>query len=138
MKYLGKSYEGTKNKSFVNKRMSFLNGNDSVFINVKLPFNEADSKIIDAGLYRNCILQEGNIYTLQLKKICLTNIPNEYESYYKTNAIFSDSRDCSSFVETKKDTQYIYKGRYDRYVDINNRIYEVMSLSPPSGCSYDH
>jgi len=137
IKYLGKSYEGTKNTSFVSKRMSFLNGEDSVFINIRLPFDVADSEIIDRGLYSNCILQEGSIYTLQLKKICLTAIPKEYESYYRTNAIFSDSSDCSLFVETEKNTKYMYKGKYERYVDINNRIYEVVSVSPSSGCNHD-
>ena len=61
VKYVGKAYEDTKNKSFVNKRMLFLKGKDTLYVNVKLPFDANESRIIDSGLYRDCLLQEGNI-----------------------------------------------------------------------------
>lgn len=138
VKYVGKAYEDTKNKSFVNKRMLFLKGKDTLYVNVKLPFDANESRIIDSGLYRDCLLQEGNIYTLRLKGICLSDIPSEYESYYESNAVFSNSKDCSQFVEYKKDSKYIYKGRYSRYVDFHGRIYEVVGLSPSDGCDYSH
>lgn len=95
-------------------------------------------EIINRGLYYNCILTPGNAYIITLKKISKNGLPEETNSYYKTNAIFNDKQDSAKFIEVPKDTQYMYKGYYERYVDINNILYEIIGLSPDAECFYPH
>jgi hypothetical protein len=136
-RYIGHQYKETKNKSFVNDELTFINNNDTLRVNIKVPFNENDAQIINKGIYYNCHLKEDTVYTITLKKICTTDIPEAFNSYYKTNAI-PDKKDCSKFTEIEKNTNYEYKGNYGKYVDINGVLYEVIGISPDNGCFYPH
>src|ERR1700722_20098830 len=98
LRYVGYSDSGTLNVSFINKRMIFLNGKDSVFINIKIAFNIKEKKIYDPGIFYNCKLKTDSTYSFALKKIVPSEIPKEYNTYYRTNCIFM-SKTSSQFKE---------------------------------------
>ncbi|MDM1377349.1 hypothetical protein [Myroides marinus] len=137
LRYIGNQSSGTENESFINNSFLFLNKNDTIKVNVKTPFNINKMEIINRGIYYNCQLKKDTIYSLTLKKICTADIPEIFNSYYKTNTI-PDKTDCSKFTEIKKNTVYDYKGNYEKYVDIDDVLYEVIGLSPDTGCFYPH
>lgn len=137
LRYIGHQYKETKNKSFVNDELTFIKNNDTLRVNIKVPFNESDAQIINRGIYYNCHLKEDTVYTLTLKKICANDIPEAFNSYYKTNTI-PDKKDCSKFTEIEKNTDYEYKGNYGKYVDIDGVLYEIIGLSPDNNCFYPH
>jgi hypothetical protein len=97
MKYVGCQYQQTYNKCFINKRFAFIQNKDSVFVNLKLPFD--GKEVIDAGLYYNCQLRKDSVYLFEFNKICITDIPEEYYSYYWLNCVFSNTKNCSLFSE---------------------------------------
>lgn len=128
-KYVGELFEATHNTSFVNKTCVFqLDNGNTVQLNFKLPI-DVNRKITNTGIYYNCHLQEGSVYTIKLKKICISDIPDAEHSYYKTNAVF-DRGDCSKFTEVEKNTNYSYQGYYGRYTDMDNVLYEITDLNP--------
>ncbi len=118
-------------------------------MNVRLPLkvdinNKKDTiglNIIDNGIYYNCHLQKDTIYTIQLKKICVNEIPDFCNSYYKINAVF-ENKDCSEFSEINKNTPYEYKCGYSKdygkFIDIDNTLYEIVDLKPTNNCFYPH
>lgn len=137
LRYIGHQYKETKNKSFVNDELTFIKDKDTLKVNIKVPFDERNAQIINRGIFYNCHLKEDTVYTITLKKICANNIPEAYNSYYKTNAI-PDKKDCSKFTEIEKNTNYEYTGNYGKYVDIGGVLYEVIGLSPDDSCFYPH
>jgi|GEM_PF-605750 len=137
-KYVGRKASATQNTGFINNSFMFLNGKDTMFANVKVPFDINDPKIFNKGIYYNCLLKEGTTYTISLKRININDIPKETNSYYRINAVFNDNADSAKFIEIKKDTKYIYNGYYERYVDIDNVLYEVVGISPDGDCFYPH
>lgn len=137
MRYVGHRYKETKNKSFINDELIFLKGKDSLFINVKLPFDLNNHQIVDRGIFYNCHLKKDTTYTLTLKKICVKDISDVPNSYYMTNAIFN-KKDCSKFTEIKRNTKYKYEGNYGKYVDMNGGLYEIIRLSPSDGCFFQN
>lgn len=136
-RYLGQAYNFTKNKSFINNELIFFKDNDTLRINVKLPYDTIQHQIIDRGIYYNCHLKKDTVYTFIIKKICVIDIPMEYNSYYHSNIIVN-KKDCSSFKEIEKNTEYVYRGNYGKYIDMNNVLYEIVGLSPDSGCVFQH
>jgi hypothetical protein len=137
LRYAGHQYKETKNKSFVNDELKFIKDKDTLKMNIKIPFDEINAQIINRGVFYNCHLKEDTVYTFTLKKICVSDIPEAYNSYYKTNAI-PDKNDCSKFTEVEKNTDYNYIGNYGKYVDIDGVLYEVIGLSPDDSCFYPH
>ena len=135
--YVGSSYTGTMNDSFMNNELVFLQKKDTLKINIKIPFDVNNKKIINDGVYYNCHLQKDKLYIITFKKICLNNIPKPYNSYYNINATFSQT-DCSVFKEFKLNTPYQHFGRYGKYVDMNNTLYEIIDLTPPDDCVLPH
>jgi hypothetical protein len=135
LKYIGQQYKGTKNENFVNQEIIFLKANDTFRVNIKMPFDVKSKKIINRGIYYNCHLKSGTVYTITLKRICVNSIPDVPNSYYKTNTI-PDKKDCSKFTEVEKNTAYRYEGNYGKYVDIDGALYEIVGLSPGDGCVF--
>lgn len=133
--YIGRRYETTKNKSFINEKLMFLQNNDSLFVNVKLPYEPVNHQIIDRGIYYNCHLKEDTIYPITLKKICTDKINDAPNSYYLSNSV-PDKGDCSRFTEFGKNTAYKYEGNYGKYVDIKGSLYEIIKLTPSDGCVF--
>jgi len=64
--YIGYKYLGTKNTSFINRELSFLVNNDTLRINIKIPFDITNPQIINHGIYYNCHLKQSSIYTIKL------------------------------------------------------------------------
>lgn len=135
--YLGYQYNNTKNSSFVSKELNFLKANDTLHMNIRLPYDTIKHEIINRGIYYNCHLKKDTTYTFTLKKICVNNIPDVPNSYYKTNTI-PNKKDCSKFTEVEKNTGYKYEGNYGKYVDIDRTLYEIIGLSPNDGCFFPH
>jgi len=131
--YIGHNYKTTKNRSFINNQLLFLSGTDTLHLNVKVPFDIKCTEIANFGIYYNCHLKQDSLYTIDLKKICLNDIPQIHNSYYRTNTVF-DKEDCSKFIEIEKDTDYEYKGNYGMYVDIENVLYQITGVSPDAEC----
>lgn len=117
--------------------MVFLNGLDTLRMNVKIPFDVKGTEIINLGIFYNCHLKVDSLYTICLKKICIKDIPEFHNSYYKTNAKF-DTEDCSKFIEFDRNTEYEYKGNYGMYVDIDNILYQIIGLTPNDMCVFQH
>lgn len=137
-RYLGYQFNSTQNVSYLSQELKFINTNkDTLKVNLRLPYDTTSHDVINRGIYYNCHLKEDTIYTLTLKKICVSDIPEAYNSYYKTNAI-PDKKDCSKFTEIEKNNAYEYKGNYGKYVDIGGVLYEVIGLSPDDSCFYPH
>ena len=134
LKFVGNELSNTKNKSFVNNTYIFLEGKDTLKLNIKLPYDSENREVVNRGFYRNCLLKEGEEYEIRLKKICLDKIPFAYHSYYRSNTKL-DSTDCSHFLEYQSDTDFKYQGNYGMYVDFDNYLYQVVSLYPSEGCS---
>lgn len=138
VKYVGSSYKSSFNKSFVTNQLKFLNKADTVLINLRLPFDSSTNSIINKGLFYSCKLATDSFYSFTLKRSNYDAIPKEWNSYYRTNAIFLSGNRRSKFKEIKKDTEYLYKGNYGRFVDVNNELYEIILLSPSSSCGLYH
>lgn len=124
-RYIRFSYTQTHNKSFINKAMVFKKGNDSITINQKLPFDFDKKEIFDNGFFYNCSLKIDSIYTIMLIQVVKDAIPTEYISYYRINSIFPDRRNKSKFIEIDKDSDFYYRGYYDKYFDIRNTLYKM-------------
>lgn len=137
LRYLGHQYKETKNRSFVNDELIFMKDKDTLRINIKVPFDEKNKQITNRGIYYDCHLKEGVIYTISLKRMCVDNIPEVFNSYYQTNTI-SDKEDCAKFNEVKKHTEYNYTGNYGKYVDIDRVLYEIIEISPDDNCFLSH
>lgn len=137
LRYIGYQYKETKNKSFVNEELTFIKDKDTLKVNLKLPYDTVSHNVINRGIFYNCHLKEDTVYTITLKKICVTDIPETFNSYYKTNTI-PDKKDCSRFTEVEKNTEYNYTGNYGKYVDIDGVLYEVIGISPDDSCFYPH
>lgn len=133
LKYIGYSNSITLNNSFINKRIVFLNGKDSIIMNIKIAFDIKERKIYDPGIFYNCRLDIDSIYSFKLKKIRPSEIPKEYNSYYRTNCLFKTQ--SSRFKEVKKDTKYRFIGNTGMYVDINHELFEIKNMTPASGCT---
>lgn len=137
IKYEGFSYQATLNDSFVNKRLVFLKGTDSVIFNIKIPYDASVRNINDPGIFYNCTLRKDSLYSFELKKIPLSSISEEYNSYYKTNAKFK-SKSKSKFIEVSKNTDYQYKGIYGMFVDINHELLMINKMVPAKDCIFQH
>lgn len=138
VKFIGSSYKSSNNKSFVTYVLKFLNNTDTVFINLRIPFDSKTNNIINEGLYNSCKLTIDSFFSFNLKKSNKNVIPNEWNSYYRINAKFLSGNMKSKFREVKKDTEYLYKGNYGMFVDINNELYEILLMSPTSNCTLQH
>ncbi len=137
LKYEGYSYHETLNKSFINKRMVFLNGADSIIFNIKIPFSFETKETYDPGIFYNCTLTADSLYSFELKKVSLSAIPKEYNSYYLTNGRFS-SANKSRFTEVKLDTKYQYQGNNGMFIDLNNELYRIEKMTPARDCVFQH
>jgi len=138
LRYLGYQFNSTKNKSFVSQDLKFLKDDkDTIHMNVRLPFDTITYNIIDRGIFYGCHLKKDTVYTITLKKICVNNIPDVPNDYYKINTI-PDQKDCSKFIEIEKNTKYKYEGNYGKYVDISGILFEIMGLNPSGGCFFQH
>jgi hypothetical protein len=136
--YIGSQLKSTKNYSFLSKELKFLKENkDTLKMNIRLPYDTINHKIIDMGIFYNCHLREDTVYIIILKKICVNDITDVPNSYYKINTI-PDKNDCSLFTEMEKNTIYKYEGNYGKYVDINNELFEIMGLSPSNDCFFSN
>jgi hypothetical protein len=135
--YIWYQYQETKNNSFIRRELLFLEKRDTLRINIRMPFNTQKPQIVSPGIFYNCHLKENTVYTITLKKICVSEIPEAFTSYYKTNTI-PDRKDCSQFTEIEENTEYKYTGNYGKYVDIDGTLYEIIGLSPSDGCVFQH
>lgn len=138
VKYIESSYKSSFNKSFVNKEFKFLNNGDTVIFNLRLPYDSSNNAIMYDGLFYSCQLIKDSLYSFTLKKADLNMIPSEWNSYYRSNAVFSDKKQKPKFKETKRDTKYSYRGNYGKFVDIDNELYEIILLSPALNCEFEH
>jgi hypothetical protein len=118
----------------VNNELLLLKGNDTIHMNVKLPYNAAESDTINNGILYRCFLKVHKVYTLKLKRICSADIPDVVNSYYKINAV--NGKKCSIFTEIKKDTEFLQRNP-GKYVDIDHKIYELTGISPDTDCAYE-
>jgi len=114
-----------------------LKENDTLEMNLRIPFNSNKHEIIDKGIFYNCHLKPGTVYTITLKKICTNDIVDVPNSYYKTN-IIPEKKNCSRFTEIEKNTRYEYKGNYGKYIDFKNTLYEIIDLTPNGDCAFQH
>jgi hypothetical protein len=137
-KYSGYKLGATLNSSFVNKAFMFVKADDTAIINQKLPFDSDKKILFDKGIFYSCKLTKGTTYDLKLKEIGPESIPSAYISYYRTNAIFDVPADSSAYREIAKNTTYMYLGNYEKYIDMNSKLYEIVYLDPPTGCRFDH
>ncbi|WP_288443870.1 hypothetical protein [uncultured Chryseobacterium sp.] len=137
LSYVSHQYNKTHNKSFLNNELTFLKGKDTLKVNIKVPFDETNAQIVNQGIFYNCHLKKDTLYTFTLKKVCITDIPEGFSSYYKTNMI-PDKKDCSKLVEIQKNTEYKYSGNYGKYVDINRVLYEITGITPDDSCFFPH
>ncbi|SFO17548.1 hypothetical protein SAMN05421741_1249 [Paenimyroides ummariense] len=137
LRYVGQNYKETKNKSFINNELKFIRNGDTLRFSIKVPYDASKRQFINEGIFYNCHLKKETIYDITLKKICVTDIPEAFYSYYKTNTIMNEI-DCSKFTEVEKDTEYKYLGKYGKYLDIEGVLYEVIGLSPDNGCVFPH
>lgn len=135
VQYLNQRFSKTGNKSFLNNELILLKGKDTMRINVKIPYNSVTSDTINNGILYRCFFKPGKIYTLKLKRISVDSIPDAVNSYYKINTIASGKKK-STFKEIKKDTEFIYRNP-GKYVDIDNKIYEVRSFWPDIDCAFE-
>jgi hypothetical protein len=135
VQYIGQRYSGTQNKSFVNNELLLLKGKDTIRMNVKLPYNAAESDTINNGILYRCFLKEHKVYTLKLKRICPAAIPDVVNSYYKLNSA-PDKKNCSTFREIKTDTEFLQRNP-GKYVDIDHKIYELTGIAPDTDCAYE-
>lgn len=135
--YIGYQYKETKNNSFLNKQLLFTHNEDTLKMNLRLPFDISNHNVIDSGIFYNCHLKKGTTYTITLKKTCVTDIHETFNSYYNINTI-PDKTDCSRFIEIRKNTRFRYFGNYGKYVDIDGVLYEIIGLSPDDDCCYPH
>lgn len=137
-RYLGYQFNSTQNISYLSQELKFINADkDTLKINLRLPYDTISHNVINHGIYYNCHLKEDTVYTFTLKKICSNDIPEAYNSYYKTNTV-PDKKDFSKFTEVEKNTEYNYIGNYGKYVDIGGVLYEVIGISPDDSCFYPH
>jgi hypothetical protein len=134
VQYIGQRYSKTQNKSFVNNELLLLKGKDTIHMNVKLPYDPATGDTINGGILYRCFLKADKLYTIKLKCIYAADIPDAVNSYYKINILQPGKR--SSFREIKKDTEYLRRNP-GKYVDINNRVYELLQLSPDTDCAFE-
>lgn len=135
VQYIGQQYSSTQNKSFVNNELLLLKGTDTLHMNVKLPYNSATGDTINNGILYRCFLKNNKIYTLKLKRIPPSAIPEVINSYYRVNGA-PGKKNSSTFREIKKDTEFLQRNP-GKYVDINHRIYELLELSPDTDCAYE-
>jgi len=133
--YIGYQYTKTKNASFINRQLFFLNNNDTLILNVKLPFDREKATVQYFGIFYNCHLKEDTVYTITLQKICADSIKDTPNSYYITNTV-PNNEDCSKFTEVEKNTVYKYEGNYGMYVDMKGTLYEIIKLTPDDGCVF--
>lgn len=133
LKYLGMHYSGTRNKTFINRQLIFLNGGDTLQMNQKIPYDTTNHQVLYYGVYQKCHLKNDSTYTITLTKICLDSITDVLHSYYKINAI-ADKNDCSKFTEIERTSEYRYEVDYGKYVDIQKVLYEITRLTPNTDC----
>jgi hypothetical protein len=134
VQYIGQRYSSTQNKSFVNNELLLLKGNDTIHMNVKLPYNSAESDTVNSGILYRCFLKTNKLYTIKLKPICPADIPDVINSYYKINAI--PKKNCSTFTEVKMDTEF-QRRNPGKYVDIDHKLYELTGIVPDTDCAYE-
>lgn len=127
LRYIGYEYKESKNKSFLNKELIFMRDEDTLRINLRLPYDAVNRTVFCRGFPHNYFLKEDKRYTFTLKEICVTEIPEIFNSYYKINTI-PDTTNCSKFTEIEKDTEFSYIGNYEKYVDIDNVLYEIIDI----------
>ncbi|KXB35414.1 hypothetical protein HMPREF1869_00957 [Bacteroidales bacterium KA00251] len=135
LRYVGYQFEETKNQSFLNKKMIFLDELDTLIVNLRLPYNIKTHTVIDKGVFYNCHLVKDAFYSIRLRRIHIHDIPKELNYYYNSNALPNEA-DSSRFIEIEKDTDFSYCGEYGMYVDINNTLYKIVGLFPDCNCFY--
>jgi hypothetical protein len=134
LKYKGFSHHGTLNTSFINKRILFVRGNDSVIFNIKIPFNVKTKNSYDPGIFYNCRLAKDSTYSFEIEKTTPKQIPKEYNSYYKINGVFNYS-DKSKFTEIRKNTRYRYVGNTGMFIDAGHELYKITKMTPAGDCT---
>jgi len=137
LKYAGVSYQGTLNSSFVNKRIVFTQGADSIVFNVKIPWDSTTKNINDPGIFYNCTLKQDTVYSFVLKKVSPAAIPKGYNSYYLSNGKFHDIKK-SKFTEISKNTPYKYQGTNGMFIDIDHDLLLIEKMSPTTDCVFQH
>jgi len=136
-RYEGNAYKETLNESFINSELRFINGSDTLKLNLKLPFDRDKHQVNDRGIFYNCHLKKDTMYSITLKKICAADIVDVPVCYYMINTI-PDGKECYRFTEVAKTTEYRDAGNYGKYVDVGGVLYEIVSLSPNGSCSFQH
>ena len=134
IKYVGYSYKQSANKNFVTKELLFFKNADTLRINVRLPFDSKNRSINDDGLFYWCQLKSDSVYSFTLRRTTSSEIPTQWDSYYKSNADFNGDQRFSKFKEIRKDTEFNFKGNYGKFVDFNGELFEIISLLPATGC----
>jgi hypothetical protein len=136
LRYIAQRYTRTVNKSFLNNELLFLNGKDTLRMNVKLPYNPVASDTVNTGIYRRCHLKKDRVYSFKLKPVNGKDIPDVLNSYYKLNAIFSSEKRNATYTEVKKDTEFLQRNP-GSFIDMNGQVYEIMELMPDQDCDYE-
>lgn len=137
-RYTGLQYSSTKNSSYIRQELIFIKENkDTLKMNVVLPYDTTNYKVVNKGIFYNCHLKENIIYTINIKKICISDIPKEFNSYYKTNTV-GDKANCSKLTEFEKNSNYVYLGNYGKYVNIDGLLYEIIGITPDDGCVFQN
>ena len=136
--YKGYTLNKTFNTGFINKKLLFVKNRDTIYINQKLPYSTHKLTFYDYGIYFNCHLEIDSLYTFKLKKIRKKDVPSYFNNYYRINTLFKNRSNPSRFIEIKRNTAFLIKGYYDKYFDLNNELFEIMELSPLSGCGIIH
>ncbi|MBS1526301.1 MAG: hypothetical protein JST19_11670 [Bacteroidetes bacterium] len=134
IKYIGFSYSGTLNKSFLNKRILFLKGADTIVFNLKIPFDKKTKNIFDPGIFYNCQLKQDTLYSFELEQSAVVDISKELNSYYKTNCLFTQAKG-SQFREIRKDTKYSYAITGGMFIDIDHILFKIVKMTPASNCT---
>ena len=136
LQYVADRYTTTQNQSFLTHELLFLHHQDTLRMNVRIPFNHSTYDTVNNGIFHRCFPKKSSIYAFKLKPIRVENIPTEVNSYYKTNAVFKNRRAGAAFREIKKNTEFLHRNP-GKYIDIDHRIYEIMEMWPDTDCAFE-
>lgn len=146
-KYIGEDINLTQNKYVISQDMYLvanqdsINDADTIVIRrrLKIAMNSKDKWVfVDNGIFDRCFLEEDSVYDITLSPISqglLSEVPQNEVFYYKHNCVFPESND-NRFYEIRSDSMgpTPYFAPFNMYVDVDNRLYKILELTPKCGC----
>ena len=125
-------YTKTHNLGFVNKVICCRNemNGDTLMVNQKIPITTVYDgfRIYDKGLLNGIFPRKNNVYIIVIQPINVSVITDLPYNYYAINCIFENDK-SPRFYEITKNTNDKYLGSYQRYIDIDNKLYLIAHIS---------